>query len=97
MVVNEPVAPDRVCEALVWRTPQPAGSGHPVGVLPEPQTGRPDLDVTRTACHACSGCGAMAISRAAVMSCHGPVWAYEAKRCVDCGGIGWLPGFIPPS
>ena len=51
----------------------------------------------RTACHACSGCGAMAISRAAVMSGQGAVWAYEAKRCTDCGGSGWLPGFIPPS
>jgi hypothetical protein len=71
-------------------------TGHPVRVRPIRKTDRPDLGMTSTACHACSGAGAMAISRAAVMSCHGEVWAYEAKRCADCGGKGWLRGLIPP-
>jgi len=39
--------------------------------------------------------GALAISRLPVMSCHGAVWAYEAKRCAECGGKGWLAGVHP--
>jgi len=39
----------------------------------------------------------LAVSRAAVMSCHGAVWAYEAKRCAECAGRGWLAGFVSPT
>jgi hypothetical protein len=54
------------------------------------------LGVIRTACHLCSGCGAMAHSRAALMSRYGQVWAYEAKRCGGCDGRGLDSRIGPP-